>query len=716
MIRARACALALLATFGATAAAAQPRIETPRLVRDALARRGALPPRWPRRPLLDVASAAVGAPVARERSGASGAGATVCVVDTGVDLAHRDLRDIDDRTRVRWLLDLDAAPRGVHADLEAQSGGAVWSGDELDAALASGGLVPRDWHGHGTAVASAAAGDDAGAGESAAGPLAGIAPAAALVVVRALRRGAAGFHDDDVARGARFCLAVAGRGPRPIDPRRVVIVLGLGGHDGAHDGSDPLELELASLAESGVPIVVAAGVRRGVAEHAGATLARGEEIAIPLRVPAPEGAPGARHVAVVLSTGRDAPLEVALEAPDGTRTEWVGASGTASADHDGGRLTVSAEPEPRERTRVVYAIATGGGDVPRPLAGGRYEVHVRGPGRFDAWIAGADVGAALLPPRFDGPLADERESIAVPATSPAVISVGAIVSRRALGDLVLRDDAEGDVASFSPIGPTAAGAPKPDVLAPGGLVVTALSHDVDPDDPESLFGGSAVVLAAHRVGSDRVAVHGTSFAAPIVAGALALALELAESAGERDRRLIAASATRIAGAAWSATSGAGVLDVPRFLRMRARASNGAPDARMSSFVLTRDAVAPGAGDLWLFARVLDRDARPIDGELSIARGGATEAFAIVGGIARAPLGVDATASGEIVEWTADAAGVRIGSARVVVSRGDARAAIAPSGGGCATAPASSAPLCCAFALLALLARRRAVTRRDRRGP
>ena len=152
---------------------------------------------WPRQPLLSEARAQIGVPWVWTERSAMGEGATVCVIDTGIDLNHRDFLDEAGATRVRWLLDLDASPRGLHATLE-REGGAVWSDAEIDAARAAGDALPVDWHGHGTVVASAAAGDDSD--DATLGSEAGVAPRARLVIVRALRRDTLGVSDDDIAR------------------------------------------------------------------------------------------------------------------------------------------------------------------------------------------------------------------------------------------------------------------------------------------------------------------------------------------------------------------------------------------------------------------------------------------------------------------------------------------------------------------------------------
>ncbi len=673
----------------------------------ALARPARGPVRWPRRPLLDVATGAVGAPAARARFSVTGAGATVCVIDTGIDLAHRDFRDRAGRTRVAWLLELGAEPRGGAPDLEARLGGAVWDAAAVDAALAAADpALPRDTHGHGTAVAAVAAGDDAE--DAAPGPLAGVAPEAALVVVDAWREDAPGFADADVIAGLDFCLAAG-------DPARTVIVLGLGGHDGAHDGTEPLELAVESAVRRGAPVVVAAGNDGGAPVHAAGWLAADEIAEVHVEVPAPE--PGERHVALAVETLAPGPVSVSVAAPDGTRTAAVLPGFVHMVDHSGGRVAIDGQRGERPgRSRVLYVVLAGGSDGAAPLAGGRYVLSIHGPGRFDAWLVDWDVGATLLRPRLGGPFVDPTRAVTIPATARSAIAVGATTPRVRVptdrGELALDGALEGGVAPFSARGPSFRGEPKPDLVAPGGPLLTALSADLDPGDPHNLVGGSAARLASLRAGSDRVAVAGTSFAAPLVGGAVALALSLEPSRGTADRHLLLATARRVVDAAWSPESGAGVLDVEAFVAARARCAEGCAAAHpwTSSFLTTRSSVHPGARDLWLFARLAGRHGEPAyDGALTVRLPtGESLDVPVVAGIASAPLPPPGGRAGDVLVYEARAGDLALEPVRVRLHADDARDAwgIRARGGGCSASSASGRFAWLVPVLLVLVRRRR----------
>jgi len=512
-----------------------------------------LPARWPRRPLIDDANAAAGVLTVRERFGLDGAGAAVCVVDTGIDLGHRDFRDEDDRTRVSWLFDFESAPRGVHTDLEERFGSAVWTGAELDSAEE----VPLDRNGHGTAVAAVAAGDDADVGGSL-GPFAGAAPRASLIVVKLPVEDGLGFTDTMILRGTEACFSVG-------DPSRTVAVLAFGGHDGRHDGSEPLDVALDALAATGARIVVAAGNDGDRAIHAAGTLGSRAVVPLPLLVPRPE-APAAERF-VTLSITAAASTRITVTGPDGNRVGPVGLGQREEAAGQLSQIVVDGSTSSDPRTGAIYIVIGGSpADVGSEGFGGDYEIAIEASGRFDAWIVDEDLGDSLLGPRFAGPFVERSGTIAVPGTAASVITVGASITKTMIattGASVSIDGNPGEVATFSSVGPPPGASPKPDLVAPGALVVTALSSDVVDGDPDNLFRGAAGRVERHRVAPDRLALTGTSFTAPLVAGVLALGM--ADGADEADVARLLFSARPIDDAPWNGTAGFGLVDAAAFL-------------------------------------------------------------------------------------------------------------------------------------------------------
>lgn len=552
--------------------------------------------RWPRAPLLDHARAAIGTDAAwvRPDVGSHGRGAYVCVVDSGIDLRHRSFRGPGGETRVTFLLDVAATPRGVHPELE-RGGGAVWSAADIDEALAAGTALPTDTFGHGTAIASAAAGDDAGlAGDV--GPRAGAAPEAGLLVVRALRDDALGFEDADVVRGVDFCFEAS------PSPERTVVVLALGGHDGAHDGHDPLENALAAHAARGRVVVVAAGNDGARRAHA-AGRAAGVPLGITFFVPTPER-PTAEHEIALVAAGA---ASLTVRRPDGTAVE---ASDTrVMAPSASGYVLV----DPHARRGVHYVVLGGGGDH-EALAGGRYAIEVAVPASLDVWWLDPELEAGLLPATFDEEHAVVGEEVTIPATCTSVLAIGASVSHETftsdLGTPPILAAADGEGrAFFSSRGPSASGAPRPDVLVPGALLTVARSGDLDADRARTIFGSDGGLDA--RTDGDDVVLAGTSIAAGLAGGVVALALARTGAAPELD--VVRAALVRsTSGPAWTAARGAGPIDVGRFLaELDASVGTGPADAARSRVSASRGSIVPGARDVVVVAHVSDAGGAPL---------------------------------------------------------------------------------------------------------
>ena len=144
----------------------------------------------------------------------TGRNVIVGIVDTGIDLKHPDLQTAAGQTRVAWYLDLtQPAPLGLHPDLEETYGCtttdangnlvapcAVYDANDINALLKSdpNGVLPQDEIGHGTHVASLAAGN----GLANPSPrYIGIAPEADLVIVNASRQNQGDLQDPDIILG-----------------------------------------------------------------------------------------------------------------------------------------------------------------------------------------------------------------------------------------------------------------------------------------------------------------------------------------------------------------------------------------------------------------------------------------------------------------------------------------------------------------------------------
>ncbi len=488
--------------------------------------------------------------------GVDGSGVLVGIADTGLDVSHPDFRDSSGKTRVAWMLDLSMRPRGVHADLEKTFGvlddlgnvvyGAVFDSTDLNTLLKSAGAtLPGDQVGHGSHVASIAAGGGGGS------PYIGVAPAASLVIVRITRSASAGIENDDLLRGVDFLFNRADALNKPI-----AVNLSLGSDWGPHDGTTLWEQVLANYlgpTHPGHALVVAAGNSGSIAldpVHQTVSVSRGQRARVPITTyGAADGG-----VQVWITRRGTTSLDVGLDGPDG---EWIApvavgtdvgvAHGNAQAGIINGRLG-SSDPSSEIPAGSNSAIVLWQGSWPE----GTYWVTFEGEGTVELYVQGTGDSASDV-----GFRAGVREgTINLPGTHPSILAVGCTVNKPSwtsqaggkvkvqvpvlddVGGLPLdpaerRSLVEGEICAFSSAGPNAKGVAKPEIAAPGSMVVAALSQQALPGSPYSDFttsncpsvqtdGGLVKDPNCLQVDPTHAVAQGTSMSSPAVAGAAAL--------------------------------------------------------------------------------------------------------------------------------------------------------------------------------------------------
>ena len=263
----------------------------------------------------------------------------VGIVDAGVDAAHPDLRRADGTSRIAWWVDFTSNPLGLHPELEAEFGCAprsglqcqVLSGADIDQRLSDDvrGNEPADPIGHGTHIASIAAGNGRARADAA---FAGIAPEATLIVARVSGSGG-GIREEDVVLASKFVFERAQELGQPA-----VVNLSLGTDFGAHDGSSDLSQLLSSLVgpdQPGRAIVVAAGdsgqLLTGVTNPGAEPVGIHSELQVTPEAPArlslltprPVSGGDQTHASLFLwlNLFPASGLSVGLELPDGTRVD-----------------------------------------------------------------------------------------------------------------------------------------------------------------------------------------------------------------------------------------------------------------------------------------------------------------------------------------------------------------------------------------------------------
>lgn len=714
----------------------------------------------PLRLLMDRADGWVHASEFRNATGATGRGVLIGIVDTGVDPTHADFRDATGRTRIRYWLDFSSERAGLHPELEdalacRRDGGddldtpcAIWSGRDLEDLLQNSDPNddPHDPLGHGTHVASLAAGN----GFSNSPPrYVGVAPEAELVVARVLRDDG-GIYDADVLKAVRFIFDRADELGMPA-----VVNLSLGNDFGGHDGSSAIERGLASMVgpeHPGRAIVVAAGNSAGLYEglatgapeplgvHTEVHVPEGAEAVVPLITPltSERSTEGTVYVWVATRPGDD--LAIGVDDETGALIEPVGVGAQISNQRGAAEIIVvngtgGASPVPAGTNGAVVVI-DGSWSAEQTFG-----LRLEGPATARIWVMGE---GALHPERSLGPLvprAIKAGTINVPAASPALIAVGATLNRTRWPDVAgetvtfsalgaLDPAPEDTLAYFSSAGPNALGALKPDIVAPGANVIGALARTADPraDGTSSLFADTGecaargyspycfVADAGHAVSS------GTSMAAPIVAGAVALLLERAPSLDQtRLRAMLQAGARRPEGFVASEQQvGAGVLDLNRTLEaLTAGDAERRPGAR-SEIILADAFVRPDPSwPLDGLVELRDDEGRIADGfaesRLRLEMGGATGAklvespLRLAPGLYRFRIAAPAGSGGRMLSLAVRFDDRVVASLSLPIAVDAALAHESPSArGGCGVAaskPLASAPFVVAFVAFTALAHR-----------
>ncbi len=547
--------------------------------------------------LLDKTGQWVRADFGRFSKNVDGTGTLVGVADTGLDVSHPDLLDNNGKSRVAWILDYSLRPLGYHPELEEKYGihqdgllvaGAVLNGADIDGLLGAHLEGPGDQVGHGTHVASIAVGNG---GQKPHTLYVGVAPEAKLVVARVTRDASDSIENDDLVRGVQFLFERADFEKKPI-----AVNLSLGSDFGPHDGTFLWETVLASFVgpdKPGHAIVVAAGNSGSIAEnaiHQSVHVTRSSRVRVPIATGGASN--GSVQIWVAMREGAD--LKVGLDGPDGS---WIG---PVSDGHDSGKNGSGFN------AGVVNGSAAqdGKGPIPKGSHGavvlwqgawptGEYNVVLEGEGTADLYLqSGGDAGTTR-PVAF---LSGVREgTINLPGTHPSIISVGCTVNRpnwtsidkaQVSLHVPLLDSAggqplegrptraleDGEVCWFSSAGPTITGLPKPEISAPGGLVIAAMAKQALPGSPGSIFTNASCPASQQGGAPDPKCLQvdnrhgvavGTSMSSPLVAGAVALLFQRDPTlTQDKIVALLQAGAHRFRGAApFQDQAGPGELDV-----------------------------------------------------------------------------------------------------------------------------------------------------------
>ncbi|MGC1396790.1 MAG: S8 family serine peptidase, partial [Coleofasciculaceae cyanobacterium] len=308
-----------------------------------------------------------------------------------------------------------------------------------------------------------------------------------------------------------YIVRVAGELQRPA-----VVNLSLGGHADAHDGSDSLSQIIDAESGAGRIVCCAAGNEGNDNIHGQILVPPGRWRTMRFSVPA-------QGVGIAWLNGwypGNCSLEISLRSPGRFVTPF---QAVISDDNptktyslpDARVQIVTPGPDPANGDHNFFVQIRSAAPT-SPVKGGIWQLRVRNTstneGRLDVWTLDA-LGSQVV---FSGTSVQDTLKIGSPGASKTAVTVASYTTKVEYTDIDGATRNVGlnldDISDFSSEGPLRDGTQKPDLAAPGAMIVSALSADSSP-------------LRAEIVNSKYVVKAGTSMATPFVAGVVALLLE-----------------------------------------------------------------------------------------------------------------------------------------------------------------------------------------------
>jgi len=447
-------------------------------------------------PNLDVSVPETSAPsIWSETSGGKGDGVIVGILDTGIDYEHPDFDGSGESNRVLAIWDLTESVGTSPAGFDY---GTLWDhGSILD-----GSCTQEDFYGHGTHVASIAAGDDE--------VFTGMAPEADIVVVKG---GNYGFWSHDIANGISWLTDFAIEQGKPISMN-----MSLGGGYGPHDGSLLYERIVGSCTGPGAILNISAGNSRNSETHYQCSPSEGSPDSIILTADMGyyhrEGAlndymmlsgwyDGADSIAVTLISphgrtyGPIAPEDDIVIQSDGDGTVWID-NCSDGPGFNGDRC-------------ITFILIDA--DEDEPPAAGNWKILFEGESEVHGWLYSRSFSIGLQEDYIVN-----THIVGPPGTTDEAVTVACYCTKKKwvnnYGDTVSRGWYTVDeLSSFSSPGPTRTGKQKPDISAPGQVIAAASSNS------------SVQSRWWQTEDGEHVLMQGTSMSCPHVTGAAALLLQ-----------------------------------------------------------------------------------------------------------------------------------------------------------------------------------------------
>lgn len=493
-------------------------------------------------------------------SNVKGQGVLVGIIDSGIDWQHEDFKKPDGTSRILFLWDQSDAtgpnPSGFNY-------GSEWTKAQID----GGGCRETDTDTHGTHVAGTVAGDGSSTGGGQpAFRFVGMAPEADILFVK--------YSDSEnsIVDGANYLYQKAAALGKPV-----AINISLATQRGPHDGTYPQDAMLNALIGAGKPgrILCIAASNEGDSDypiHAAATLQAPEPDQGNYPYTAHRPWPDEQFFIAEVWYPAGQSVKLRLWVPTGTdshsQTDWVAPGENVTFDINTGPISgakaqiTQQSPWQGGNTNLNYAEVSvwNPGSSSLPIGSYAYWLDFDGAGvTVDVWQPIRNTGGYIAPAGGSDQwriIGDNAKTIGSPGSTRNAITVASYVTKTSWIDVngatqIQQGVTLNAISGFSSRGPLRNGFQKPEIAAPGEVIVSTLS-------------AQGTGIPAEHVERDGVhqKMQGTSMASPHVTGGCALLLQANPNLNNLEMKdLIQRHAVDAGPAGWDATWGSGKLNV-----------------------------------------------------------------------------------------------------------------------------------------------------------